>query len=182
MLPTTLSPGDYLVGDRLTPQCASTAGTRLNHTMLRITNPEQSLSFYRDIFGMTLIFSFNTGPFVVYYLGHSSPGDTVPLDMVKSLGSRMGLLELMHVLDEDGNKTVLNNEQGVVGFGHLGFNVLDVEATLHKADGSGWKVLKWPSNVSVRTLAMPAYVEEGAFHEKFVAMYSQIGMLQDPDG
>jgi lactoylglutathione lyase len=102
--------------------------------------------------------------------------------MVKSLGSRMGLLELMHVLDEDGNKTVLNNEQGVVGFGHLGFSVLDVEATLHKADGSGWKVLKWPSNVSVRTLAMPAYVEEGAFHEKFVAMYSQIGMLQDPDG
>jgi lactoylglutathione lyase len=63
----------YEPGVHITPPprltSPATAGIRLNHLMLRITNPEASLKFYNDCLGMHTIFIFNTGAWTIYYLG-----------------------------------------------------------------------------------------------------------------
>jgi lactoylglutathione lyase len=172
-----------VIPESLTPANPATTGYRLNHTMLRITNPQNSLRFYVEFMGMSLIFTFNAGPFSVYYLSYPSTDDRTPSDIEHSMRLRSGLLELLHVHNSI-NATPLryNNEQGLVGFGHLGFCVPDVEETLQRAEQAGWSVVKSLRNVSVKAMALPEGVPEGSFHEKFVATFSQVGFLSDPDG
>ena len=38
--------------------------------MLRIRDPQESLHFYIDLMGMRTVFTMNTGPFTIYYLGY----------------------------------------------------------------------------------------------------------------
>lgn len=37
--------------------------------MLRIKDPDASLKFYNDCFGLHVVFVFNAGPWTIYYLG-----------------------------------------------------------------------------------------------------------------
>jgi hypothetical protein len=56
------------------PASPATAEYRLNHLMLRIKNPENSLKFYNDCFGLHTVFVFNAGPWTIYYLGPRDVG------------------------------------------------------------------------------------------------------------
>lgn len=189
------APGEMVVPESLTPASKATAGYRLNHSMLRITDPARSMEFYVGFMGMSLIFKLNAGPFTVYYLGYSAPekDEQRPIDIMASMNHQTGLLELLHTPGHEGprssavsgateTETAYNNEQGRMGFGHLGFCVPDVEATLQRAEKSGITVLKWTPDVSVRTMALPDHVREGAFHPRFTATYCQVGFIKDPDG
>jgi lactoylglutathione lyase len=183
MANSTPNPGDYFVAPTLTRLPDSTAADyRLNHSMLRISNPARSLGFYSDLFGMSLIFSFNTGPFTIYYMAYPGADDTVPRDILVTSGSRAGLLELFHVHGTENDKLVNGNEEGSFGFGHLGFTVPDVVEALKRAEGAGYNVIKWPGDVRVSTLGLPEGVQEGTLHMKFVNMYNQVGFVKDPDG
>lgn len=66
-------PGQHVIPPRR-PSSPTTAGFRLNHLMLRITDPEKSLRFYNDCLGMHVVFIFNTGPWTIYYLGPRDVG------------------------------------------------------------------------------------------------------------
>ena len=52
----------------------------LNQTMLRITDPKQSLAFYQDVLGMTLLdqFDFPEMSFTLYFMGY--PSSSIPTD------------------------------------------------------------------------------------------------------
>ena len=182
-----LKEGERALHDALTPKLPETSNIRLNHTMLRIADPDRSLRFYMDIFGMSLIFRFAAGPMTVHYLGYPSPEDRSPADIAKDLGSKAGLLELVHVHEEhkaiyDASPSPVGTPKGRIGFGHLGFTVPDVEELLEHARQDGYTVLKVPEDTSERKLDLPDYVLEGSFHKNFLAAYAQIGFLRDPDG
>ncbi len=189
-------PGEFHILPTLThPPPALTSSPesriRLNHAMLPVSSPARSLQFYTSLFGMSRTFTWNVGPFTVYYLAHAAPNDQVPADILATSRVRSGLLELVHVhgcesregrngtgldagLVNQGSKTVLR--------GHLGFTVPDVMELLKNAERSGWKVIKWPNDVS----QMPGVGEFAGMgevlDEVFLKTYGMIGFLEDPDG
>ena len=64
--------------------------------MLRIKDPQQSLKFYRDILGMTLLqkADFDQAKFSLYFLAYDTAPDA--LDKGKPTFQREGVLELTH--------------------------------------------------------------------------------------
>lgn len=139
---------------------AITSGTqanfRLNHSMFWIRDPKASLHFYVDLIGMRTVFAMNTGPFTVYYLGfptepeHRSDLAKFSQDLLVPgrIANTLGLLELAHFhrsYDEHEHPAQSpgpNQIRPVVGFGHIGFTVPDVEATLERLRLEGVEVLK----------------------------------------
>ena len=51
-----------------------------SQTTIRVKNPHNSLAFYRDLLGMTLLSKSNKGDFTVYFLAHLEPGVSGPVD------------------------------------------------------------------------------------------------------
>ena len=178
--------GDYIVASKLTVPSALTVNG-LNHSMLRVENPAASLAFYRDVFDMSQTFSMNAGPFSVYYLAFPAPGDEVPSDILKTSGLRSGLLELVHVhkkAESNGGSTSAGQSCSEIrtGFGHLGFTVPDVDKLLRKGESAGYKVLKWPGDISLRALGLLNASYQHLIHNQFRALYAQVGFLRNPDG
>jgi len=154
------------------PASPVTAGFRLNHLMLRITDPEASLKFYNDCLGMHTVFVFNTGAWTIYYLG---PRDV----QMKDLGTSKGLLELYHV--PDGPKTMRNgNENGGEGFGHIGFTVPDVEKALKRVEEFGYKIIK-PLGEAKASQYGVGGVQEGQVAEGYNHVFRQLAFILDPD-
>ena len=61
---------------------AETQGFRLNHTMLRVKDPEKALAFYSRVFGMSVVrrLDFEEMQFSLYFLARLEQGDDVPED------------------------------------------------------------------------------------------------------
>ena len=59
---------------------ANPHGFTLNHTMLRVKDPEKSLEFYCGVLGMTLLrkTDIEAGEFSLYFLGFTGSDDEVP--------------------------------------------------------------------------------------------------------
>jgi len=68
----------------------------LNHTMIRVKDPQESLKFYRDILGMSLIqkWDFDTAQFSLYFLAYDTAENA--LYRGKKVFEREGVLELTH--------------------------------------------------------------------------------------
>ncbi|KIW73732.1 hypothetical protein PV04_01826 [Phialophora macrospora] len=191
MAETSVAPPEPPVGVRvvagtLTPPTSATQGYRLHHAMLRISNPESSLRFYTKFMGMSLIFTLNTGPLIVYYLGYPGPDDQSPADIANTMPSRAGLLELVHVPPENRRQGTADDGQigraAVVGFGHLGFYVPNVAEALKRAEAGGYTVVKNLNDLSATALDLPESVSVIPFHPGFIASFSQVGFIRDPDG
>ena len=50
----------------------------LSQTMLRVKDPQKSVTFYRDILGMRLIAKSIKSDFTLYFLAHLEPGTSAP--------------------------------------------------------------------------------------------------------
>src|SRR5690554_8068221 len=80
---------------------ADSAGFRLNHTMLRVKDPEKALAFYSRVFGMSVLrrLDFEEMRFSLYFLGKLEEGEREPGDegerSVWTLGQK-GPRELAH--------------------------------------------------------------------------------------
>lgn len=181
-----LSPGARQIAESLTPATPATQGYWLNHTMLRISNVGDSLRFYIDFMGMSLIFTLNAGPFVVYYLGYPAPGDKSPADMAQFMSSRSGLLELVNIpiehRDTHGMDGSPNGQSAYAGFGHLGFYVPNVGEAVNRAVANGYTVVKKLDDLSARVLDLPNVACNTPFHPAFLATFSQVAFIRDPDG
>ena len=71
----------------------STSGFKLNHSMLRVKDPQRSLHFYREILGATLIetFTFDNMGFSLYFLGFEAGlTDDIPADRAERINSWLG--------------------------------------------------------------------------------------------
>ena len=154
------------------PISPATAGFRLNHLMIRISNPEASLRFYNDCFGLHAIFVMNTGAWTVYYLG--------PRDVsIATTGHASGLLELYHVPGVTSYKS--GNENGGEGFGHLGFTVPDVEVALKRVEGFGYKVIKPLGEDKDTQFGVPPFLKYEDVAEGYKFVFRQLAFVLDPD-
>jgi lactoylglutathione lyase len=135
-----------------------TDGFRLNHTMLRVRDPDASIGFYRDTLGMTLIdrFDFEQGRFSLYFLGY--PDEPVPQDRddrVEWLFQQRALLELTHNwgTETDSSATYHNGNAEPRGFGHIALTVPDVDEACARLDQLGVTFVKRPQDGSMKGLA-----------------------------
>ena len=130
----------------------------LNHTMLRIKDPQLSVPFYRDALGMTLLdrYDFPAMKFSLYFLGY--PAGAIPTDQaerVRWVFEQLGLLELTHNWGTEGQPGFAyhsgNSEPR--GFGHIGLSVPDVQAACERCAALGVEFVKRPDEGSMRGLA-----------------------------
>ena len=87
----------------MSQQDPATSGYVFNQTMIRIRDPEASLTFYREVLGMTLYqrVDFAEMSFSLYFLGYPSNHADEPLPAEATDRSRLtfrqsALLELTH--------------------------------------------------------------------------------------
>ncbi|KAF1362055.1 Glyoxalase/Bleomycin resistance protein/Dihydroxybiphenyl dioxygenase [Lizonia empirigonia] len=162
-----------------------TTDYRLNHFMLRISNPARTLHFYTHLMGMRLVFSRDVGPMTLYYLGYPQTGehrrdpeayarDTRPHSV---LTRTLGLLEFGHYHSDEGSAGALKISTGVdaplLGFNHLGFTVPDVGAAVERLRRGGVEVVK----------GREAKVTSAAdLSVGFGGLFKQLAFVRDPDG
>mmetsp|Transcript_88622 Transcript_88622/g.177189 ORF Transcript_88622/g.177189 Transcript_88622/m.177189 type:complete len:382 (-) Transcript_88622:170-1315(-) len=139
-------------------------------TMLRIKDPEKSLSFYEGVLGMSLLkqYDFPQWKFSLYFMGYCPPEDIPSCgpERTRHLLKQRGTLELTHNHDSE-EAFADGNEDPFRGFGHIGLTVPDVYAACErferlqvpfrkKPDEGGMKGLafiKDPDGYSVEILA-----------------------------
>ena len=97
---------------------------RLLHTMLRVTNLQQSIAFYTDILGMTLLRQkdFPDGKFTLAFLGYGDEAENT-------------VLELTHNWDTDAYE--MGN-----AYGHIAIEVEDVYGACEKIKTKGGEVVR----------------------------------------
>lgn len=193
--------GEHLPGGHgLDPPVTSvTAGNRLNHLMIRIRDPVETLHFYIDLMGMRTVFAMNAGPLTVYYLGFPEKKEhqddpTKYVDHVwphPTMAKTLGLLELNHFhgsekLSPEEFRLESGNRPPHLGFGHLGFTIPDIPAMLERFTANGVRVIK-PLGVATRE-SVPISdwesdtynVGAGELHSDFKRIYGQIAVVEDP--
>lgn len=114
---------------------ADSEGFRLNHTMLRVEDPEKALAFYTRVFGMRVLrrLDFEEMQFSLYFLARPEPGERVPEETCERTVwtfSQRGVLELTHNwgTEEQQDFAYHDGNAEPQGFGHICFSVPDLEA------------------------------------------------------
>ncbi|AXY40998.1 lactoylglutathione lyase [Halomonas sp. JS92-SW72] len=128
---------------------ADSDGFRLNHTMLRVKDPEKALAFYSRVFGMRVLrrLDFEEMQFSLYFLAKLEADEVVP----ESVGERTvwtfsqrGLLELTHNWGTETQADFAYHDGNAQpqGFGHICFSVPDLEAAEAWFDSNGIEFIK----------------------------------------
>ena len=136
-----------------------TDGFVLNQTMLRVRNPASSVTFYRDVLGMTLLdrYDFEAMRFSLYFMGYERTVDipTDPVERARWVFTRPALLELTHNwgTENDSAFSYHNGNTDPRGFGHIGISVPDVDAACASFDAKGIEFVKRPQDGSMKGLA-----------------------------
>ena len=112
----------------------------VNHTALRISNPQRSLAFYQDVMGMKFLWHMDAERIgsKFHFLAYSGPADnsTYSGDLTRGQNDvvrRQGCLELRwnygssHPAAEPRLDSYHNGNSEPQGFGHIGFAVDDIE-------------------------------------------------------
>ena len=167
--------------------------------MLRIRSPARSLPFYINHLGLRTIFTMNTGPFTIYYLGYPLPGTNQETlqswaeetSNIHTLTQTPGLLELYHVhgsekpVEEGGIEMSTGNQVPNLGFGHLGFTVPDVPAAVERLRSEGVRIVKELGSVGRETVPLSQFEAErgvgvGEICEEYARFWRQIACVADP--
>jgi len=135
-------------------------GYRLNHTMLRVKDPEASLAFYVSLLGMSLIETITVPPgkFTLYFLGYSDNETDIPSDPEARRAfvfQQTGLLELTHNwgTETDPDQSYHDGNTDPRGFGHIGISVPDVQACCARLEAAGCSFVKRPDEGMMKGLA-----------------------------
>ncbi|CCX30200.1 lactoylglutathione lyase [Pyronema domesticum] len=117
-----------------------TSSYKLNHTMLRVKNPIESLKFYSENFGLSLInkLSFPEAKFDLFFLAYNDSVKSESKD--NHWSDREGVLELTHNYgtENDPNYKVCNgNSDPGRGFGHICISVDNLQAACARLEKSG---------------------------------------------
>ncbi len=137
---------------------SQTEGFVLNQTMLRIKDPTQSLPFYTEVLGMTLLerFDFEAMSFSLFFLGYpQSPIPEDPAERARWLFAQPALLELTHNWGTE-NDPALQHHNGndePRGFGHIGISVPDVYEACKRFEILGASFVKRPDDGAMKGLA-----------------------------
>ncbi|KAF5578721.1 lactoylglutathione lyase [Fusarium pseudoanthophilum] len=173
-----------------------TLGYKLFHVMLRIRDPVKSLHFYIDLMGMRTVFTMDTGPFTIYYLGyprtdeHRADLGKFGRDTLAQLAYTPGLIELYHVRGSENEPEgyySTGNQPPNLGLGHIGFSVPDVPLAVERLRNHGVEVLKELGAVSREDVPLSQWEAEkkiglGDLHPAYQHVFGQIAFVKDPDG
>ena len=139
-----------------------TQGFTFNHTMLRIKDPQVSLKFYQDVLGMTLLVkrSYPDAKFDLYFLAKLTDTElaNLPTDEAKRAEfafSQRGVLELTHNYGTE-NQADFHYHDGNAqpqGFGHICFNVPDLQAAVAWFDQNNVAFKKRPEDGMMKNIA-----------------------------
>lgn len=173
-----------------------TLGYKLFHVMLRIRDPVQSLHFYIDLMGMRTVFTMDTGPFTIYYLGypqtdeHRADLGKFGRDTLAQLAYTPGLIELYHVHGSENEPEgyySTGNQPPNLGLGHIGFSVPDVPLAVERLRNHGVEVLKELGAVSREDVPLSQWeagkkIGLGDLHPAYQHVFGQIAFVKDPVG
>ncbi|KAF2224456.1 lactoylglutathione lyase-like protein [Elsinoe ampelina] len=118
---------------------------RMNHTMIRVKDPEKSISFYTDIMGMELKRKSENeaAKFNLYFLGYGSPAPKQTANGVNPVADREGLLELTwnYGTEKEEGQVYHNGNDEPQGFGHICLAVDDLDKACERFEEKGvnWK-------------------------------------------
>jgi lactoylglutathione lyase len=135
-------------------------GFVLNHTMVRIKDPEASLAFYTRVFGMRVLrkLDFPEMKFSLYFLARLRPDETPPDDAGERTAwmfSQRGILELTHNwgTETDAELRYHDGNAQPQGFGHICFSVPDLDAAIRWLDDNKVTYVKRPEQGKMRNVA-----------------------------
>ncbi|KAA8644121.1 hypothetical protein EYZ11_006554 [Aspergillus tanneri] len=196
--PSPFEEGTMLRGGHNTdpplPENSPTVNYKLNHLMLRIRDPKRTLHFYIDLMGMRTVFTMNAGPFTLYYLGYpTTEADRADLPTWASkvpITQTLGLLELFHIHGTESAPDFEISNGNIpphLGFGHVGFTVPDVAATVARLRSNGVPVIKELGDSSRESVPLSEWEAErgigiGELHPNYKKLVDQIAYVADPDG
>jgi len=114
---------------------------RIIHTMIRVGNLEESLNFYCDILGMTLLRQkdYPSGEFTLAFVGYGAESEQAVIELTYNWGVE---------------KYELGN-----AFGHIALAVDDIYATCDKIKIRGGKITREPGPMKHGTTII-AFVED----------------------
>ena len=163
-----------------TMSAATSIGRKFNaslqQTMLRVRNPEASIKFYEQHFGLKLVhkYTFPDWKFDLYFMERPRDADVASLpkpgtaEAEKYLWSMPGTtLELTYNYESEKGPPMWSGNEGsdlpsdsplyregvVRGFGHIAFNVEDVYATSAALEKAGVTMQKRPDEGRMKGLA-----------------------------
>ncbi|WP_227370766.1 lactoylglutathione lyase [Halomonas sp. M20] len=137
-----------------------TSGFTLNHTMLRIKEPERSLAFYSHVLGLRVLrkLDFPELQFTLYFLAQVDVDEPVPDDIgerTRWTFSRRSVLELTHnwgTEDQD-NFAYHDGNAEPQGFGHICFSVPDLSTAVHWFESNQVEFVKRPEEGKMKNVA-----------------------------
>jgi lactoylglutathione lyase len=114
---------------------------KMLHTMLRVGNLDQSISFYCDILGMKLLRrkDYPSGEFTLAFVGYGSEQDNTVIELTYNWG----------VSEYDLGK----------GYGHIALGVDDIYGTCDRIKAQGGKVTREPDPMKHGSTVI-AFVED----------------------
>ncbi|PWN28563.1 putative glyoxylase I [Jaminaea rosea] len=130
---------------------AETKGYRLNHTMIRVKDPEKSLKFYRDILGMDLIDEHDADDFKLFFLAFPDS----PSANAQSRAHREGILELTwnKGTEKQSDFSYHNGNDEPQGFGHTCISVPNLQEACDRLEKLGVEFKKRPQDGKMRKIA-----------------------------
>ena len=138
----------------------ATIGFVLNHSMLRVKDPQIALDFYTRVMGMRLLrkLDFPEMKFSLYFLHRPIEGVTVPEDVGDRTAwtfSQRGILELTHNwgTESDADFKYHDGNAQPQGFGHICFSVPDLDAAVQWFDDNQVPYVKRPGQGKMKDVA-----------------------------
>jgi lactoylglutathione lyase len=100
--------------------------SRILYTMIRVSDLDRSVAFYRDLLGMHEIRreTFTEGQFTLVFMGYSNKPDEMLIELTYNWGER----SYVHG----------------TGYGHLALEVEDIFAARDRLGGMGVKIIREP--------------------------------------
>ena len=96
---------------------------RLNHSMLRVKSPEESLKFYQDVMGMTLVRTVEVkeNSYNLYFLGYPAANPPLKDGLRNPAAGWEGVVELTwnYGTEKQEGKVYHNGNSDPQGFGHI---------------------------------------------------------------
>ena len=139
---------------------AASRGFVLNHSMLRVKDPQVSLDFYTRVFGMRVLrkLDFPEMKFSLYFLQRPVDGETPPDDIGQRTAwtfAQRGLLELTHNWGTEADAAFRYHDGNAQpqGFGHICFSVPDLDAAIAWLDENEVVYVKRPEQGKMRDVA-----------------------------